>query len=52
LETDPTNNVAQAPQTVTVTGHVDAIIDNGGAGFSQTVLTRREEPAAGRPARA
>jgi hypothetical protein len=36
VETDPTNNVAQTPQTVTVTGHVDAIIDNGGAGFSTT----------------
>jgi hypothetical protein len=35
-ETDKTNNVAQAPQTVTVTGLIAQIVDNGGAGYSES----------------
>src|SRR4029077_10289242 len=35
LELDYTNNVAPAPQTVTVTGGIDVIVDNGGPGYSQ-----------------
>jgi hypothetical protein len=36
VETDYTNNVAQAPQTVIVTGPFSQIVDNGGPGFSTT----------------
>jgi hypothetical protein len=35
LESDYTNNVAPAPQTVTVTGGINVIVDNGGPGYSQ-----------------
>jgi hypothetical protein len=36
IETDKTNNLAQAPQTVIVTGAAAQIVDNGGAGYSES----------------
>jgi hypothetical protein len=35
VETDATNNVAQAPQSVTVTGQVTQVVDNGSPGYSE-----------------